>query len=192
MAADSPSFKWRAQVTRSSKDVQSTLQSQIEAKNASILEYILNVETPRLKSVYTTPTDGTRPEPSFFDKAPPADIIQFFQSFTAANNKQPPPTKARIKKFDLAKPKQTLNRVQKQKAEKSAKTTSQELYSSLEESAERRLLVGLYQPVVIHTLRCLASSQFLCYFQTTRGSQALENIRCQMGSNLSQSKKYPA
>ncbi|TGO74125.1 hypothetical protein BELL_0306g00090 [Botrytis elliptica] len=164
MTTDSPSFKWRAQasldtLTLALQDVQSILKPQIEAGDASVLEYILNVEIPRFRSVYTTsdywkpnsylhpklpmasnklPVDGTRPKPPFFDKAPPEDILQFFQSFTSANDKQPLPTaaRARTKIFDLVKPKHTFNRVQKQKRAKLARAPGIKSYILLLKSRE--------------------------------------------------------
>ncbi|KAF7934598.1 hypothetical protein EAE99_003048 [Botrytis elliptica] len=143
MTTDSPSFKWRAQasldtLTLALQDVQSILKPQIEAGDASVLEYILNVEIPRFRSVYTTSVDGTRPKPPFFDKAPPEDILQFFQSFTSANDKQPLPTaaRARTKIFDLVKPKHTFNRVQKQKRAKLARAPGIKSYILLLKSRE--------------------------------------------------------
>ncbi|KAF5868848.1 uncharacterized protein Bfra_011813, partial [Botrytis fragariae] len=108
------------QVERSSKLGYSYFGSLEQAGDASVLEYILNVEIPRLRT-------------------PPEDVAQFFQSFTTANDKQPPPTttKARTKKLDLIKPKQTFNRVQKQKREKPARATGIKSYIILLKSQEK-------------------------------------------------------
>ncbi|CCD56124.1 hypothetical protein ACHAPF_006838 [Botrytis cinerea] len=100
-----------------------------------------NVQTPKLKSVYTTSAstiDVTLSRSPFFDKGPPEDVVQFFQSFTVANKRSPPTTtKVRTKKFALVKSKQTLYGVQKQKTEKPAKATSIKNYILLLKSEEK-------------------------------------------------------
>lgn len=148
MADDTASFRWCTEsmldtLAGFARAVKDTLQPQLKPGDAAVLDYLREVEIPRLKAVYTLSckfsiisifntvvsngsADGSRPRPPF-EESPPADATGFFQALLdekkekarAATTK----VDARNDNVDSLKPKNSSNRVKKQKKTRFPRST---------------------------------------------------------------------